>query len=189
MPPSLCLQEDIDMNVAVYCGSSAGNREAYLAQAAELGEKIAEHGHTLVYGGSNTGLMGAVADGALAVGGRVVGVQPGNVPLIQSRRHPGLTENLETGTMAERRSKMIELADAYIALPGGVGTLDEISEVLVLQHLGLIDAPIVFVDTDGYYQPLRTVFEQMIAEGFCEKETFRKVLFSGDLDEIMTFLG
>lgn len=174
------------MRIAVYCGSSAGGLEAYRSGAMELGKRIAEHGHELVYGGSNTGLMGAVADGALGAGGRVIGVQP-NVPLIQSRKHPGLTENIETGTMAERRSRMIELADAYIALPGGIGTLDEISEVMVLQHLGIVDAPIIFVDTDGYYQPLRAVFEHMLQQGFCEKELFAKVLFSDKMDEIMAF--
>lgn len=175
------------MNIAVYCGSSAGNQEAYAAGARALGKMIAEHGHTLVYGGSNTGLMGAVADAALDAGGRVIGVQP-NVPLIQSRKHPRLTENIETETMAERRSKMIELADAYVALPGGIGTLDEISEVMVLQHLGIVDAPIVFVDTDGYYQPLRAVFRHMLEQGFCERELFAKVLFSGDMDEIAAFV-
>ena len=124
------------MNIAVYCGSASGNRPSFTEGAKALGSWIAQNGHTLVYGGSRTGLMGATADAVLAGGGKVIGVIP-DVKLIQERRHPGLTECIETKDMAERKQKMIELADAYVALPGGPGTLDEISEVICLARLGI----------------------------------------------------
>lgn len=175
------------MKIAVYCGSTTGDRASYMQKAYELGKWIADNGHTLVYGGSNTGLMGAVADGAIDGNGRVIGVQT-NIPLIQSRKHAALTESIETATMAERKEKMMELADAYIALPGGIGTLDEITEILCLRSLGVADGPIVFYNADGYYEPMRTVLERMLASGFCTKESLERILFSGELEEIAAFL-
>lgn len=174
------------MKIAVYCGSSPGTAEKFTKAAALLARRIGEK-HTLVYGGSNTGLMGTIADEALAAGGKVIGVQP-NVPLIRARRHMGLTEYIDTETMAERRTAMIGLADAFVALPGGPGTLDEISEVLALTRLGILDKPCVFLDVDGYYAPMRALFEHMAENGFAEKEDFRRVLISENIDEVMAFL-
>ena len=114
--------------------------------------------------------MGAVADAVLAGGGKVIGVIP-DVKLIQERRHPGLTECIETKDMAERKQKMIELADAYVALPGGPGTLDEISEVICPARLGIENKACVLFDTDGYYQALKKIFEEMVEVGFSEKKT------------------
>lgn len=136
------------MNIAVYCGSASGNRPSFTEGAKALGSWIAQNGHTLVYGGSRTGLMGATADAVLAGGGKVIGVIP-DVKLIQERRHPGLTECIETKDMAERKQKMIELADAYVALPGGPGTLDEISEVICLARLGIENKACVLFDTES----------------------------------------
>ena len=147
------------MNIAVYCGSASGNRPSFTEGAKALGSWIAQNGHTLVYGGSRTGLMGATADAVLAGGGKVIGVIP-DVKLIQERRHPGLTECIETKDMAERKQKMIELADAYVALPGGPGTLDEISEVICLARLGIENKACVLFDTDGYYKDLKKIFEE-----------------------------
>ena len=138
------------MNIAVYCGSASGNRPSFTEGAKALGSWIAQNGHTLVYGGSRTGLMGATADAVLAGGGKVIGVIP-DVKLIQERRHPGLTECIETKDMAERKQKMIELAD-------------------------------------GYYQALKKIFEEMVEVGFSEKEDFKRVLVSADLDEIERFI-
>ncbi len=123
----------------------------------------------------------------LAGGGKVIGVIP-DVKLIQERRHPGLTECIETKDMAERKQKMIELADAYVALPGGPGTLDEISEVICLARLGIENKACVLFDTDGYYQALKKIFEEMVEVGFSEKEDFKRVLVSADLDEIERFI-
>ena len=157
------------MNIAVYCGSASGNRPSFTEGAMALGSWIAQNGHTLV------------------CGGKVIGVIP-DVKLIQERRHPGLTECIETKDMAERKQKMIELADAYVALPGGPGTLDEISEVICLARLGIENKACVLFDTDGYYQALKKIFEEMVEVGFSEKEDFKRVLVSADLDEIERFI-
>lgn len=175
------------MNIAVYCGSVSGNKEQFEKGARALGTWIGEHGHTLVYGGAQGGLMGIVADAVLEHGGTVTGVLPA-VESIQKRRHAGLTAYIETKDMAERKAKMIELSDAYVALPGGPGTLDEITDVISLARLGIEDKPCVLFDIDGFYQPLKTVFDQMLEVGFAEKGDFRKVLISEDLGKISVFL-
>lgn len=175
------------MNIAVYCGSVSGNKEQFEKGARALGTWIGEHGHTLVYGGAQGGLMGIVADAVLEHGGTVTGVLPA-VESIQKRRHPGLTAYIETKDIAERKAKMIELSDAYVALPGGPGTLDEITDVISLARLGIEDKPCVLLDIDGFYQPLKTVFDQMLEVGFAEKGDFRKVLISEDLGKIGVFL-
>ena len=175
------------MKIAVYCGSGSGNKEEYIRTAEELGRCIGENGHTPVYGGSNTGLMGTVADAVLAHGGRVTGVIP-DVPLIRSRMHQGLTEIIETDSMAERKTKMIELADGFAALPGGVGTLDEITEILSLQSLDIIDAPIVFINTLDYYLPVKQFIGNILANEFGREEYFEKVLFSDKIEEIGQFM-
>lgn len=175
------------MNIAVYCGSVSGNKEQFEKGARALGTWIGEHGHTLVYGGAQGGLMGIVADAVLEHGGTVTGVLPA-VESIQKRRHTGLTAYIETKDMAERKAKMIELSDAYVALPGGPGTLDEITDVISLARLGIEDKPCVLFDIDGFYQPLKTVFDQMLEVGFAEKGDFRKVLISEDLGKIGVFL-
>lgn len=176
------------MNITVYCGSSSEIGGNYIRDAAHLGEWIGRSGHTLVYGGSNTGLMGTIADAVLAAGGKVIGIQP-NVPLIKRRKHTGLTEYILTETMGERKARMIELGDAFVALPGGIGTLDEISEVMALVTLQIVPGKIVFFNTDGYYETLKTVFDRMIEDKFAGTWQFEKVLFSNDLKEIENFLG
>lgn len=175
------------MNIVVYCGSSSGAEEDFIKSAKELGAWIGKNGHTLVYGGSNTGLMGAVADAVLEAGGHVIGVIP-DVALIRARKHTGLTQYIETRTMAERKSKMIELGDAFVALPGGIGTLDEITEVLSLLSLGIISEPVVFVNTDGYYEPMRAILGNIVKNAFGRPEYFEKALFSADISEIGKFL-
>lgn len=176
------------MNIAVYCGSSSGNDEKFIESAKQLGSWIGKSGNTLIYGGANKGLMGAIADSVLENGGQVTGVLP-NVPQILARRHTGLTECIQTSSMAERKSKMIELADAFVALPGGIGTLDEISEVLSLASLDVISGPIVLYSVDGYYEPFRLVIRNIIESGFGREEYFKNMLFSDDLDEIGRFLN
>ena len=175
------------MNITVYLGANEGREPALKTAVCELGTWIGEHGHTLVYGGAQGGLMGIVADAVLEHGGLVTGVLPA-VESIQKRRHPGLTAYIETKDMAERKAKMIELSDAYVALPGGPGTLDEITDVISLARLGIEDKPCVLFDIDGFYQPLKTVFDQMLEVGFAEKGDFRKVLISEDLGKIGVFL-
>ena len=175
------------MNIAVYCGSTSGKKEAFTIGAVVLGVWIAEHGHTLVYGGAQGGLMGTVANAVLSNNGKAVGVLPA-VESIQKKRHPGLTEYIETKDLAQRKAKMIELADAYIALPGGPGTLDEISDVIALARLGTNSKPCVLFDLDGFYQPLKKVFRGMMEEGFAYKENFDSLLISADMEEIGDFV-
>ena len=171
------------MNITVYCGSTPGSLVCYTQEAAELGRWIGEQGHTLVFGGSCTGMMGAVADAVLEAGGKVIGVIP-DVAVIKKRMHPGLTEAIFTQTVAERRSRMIELGDAFIALPGGIGTLDEMTEVLSLASLELLDKPLVFFNTNGYYEPMRQVLEHIVGNEFGKKSYFEQVLFTNDPEEI-----
>lgn len=175
------------MNIAVYCGSSSGNNPRFIEAAKELGTWIGKNGHTLVYGGASKGLMGAVAGAVIEAGGRVIGVIP-DVAIIQARKHTGLTELIETGSMAERKSKMIELADAFVALPGGIGTLDEITEVMSLCSLSIVKAPIVLFNTGGYYEPLKAVLDNVISAEFGREEYFSNVLLSEDLNEIADHL-
>jgi len=174
------------MKIAVYCGSGTGSKPCYAAAARALGQWIGENGHTLVYGGSSGGLMGVVADTVLACGGKVIGVVP-EVELILNRVHPGITELIRTVTMAERKSVMIDLADGYVALPGGPGTLDEVSDILSLQRLGLTK-PCVLVDTEGYWAPLRAMLERMVAEEFVSAGELDAALFSDNMDRIGAFL-
>jgi uncharacterized protein (TIGR00730 family) len=175
------------MNIVVYCGSTGGIGEKYLESARILGKWIGENGNTLVYGGASKGLMGAVCDATLEAGGKVIGVLP-NVPRIQARRHQGLTEYIDTQSMADRKAKMIELADAFVALPGGIGTLDELTDVLSLASLDITGCPIVLFDTDGYYQPFKAVLRNIVENGFGQKEYFSGILFSEDMKEISEFI-
>ena len=175
------------MNIAVYCGSTAGNNSKFTDSAKELGRWIGENGHTLVYGGADRGLMGVLADSVLESGGKVIGVLP-DVPRIQERKHKGLTECINTASMAERKAKMIELSNAFVALPGGIGTLDEITDVLSLSSLDVITGPVVLFNTDGYYEPFKKLLDNVIQNGLGRKEYFERALFSDDMKEIAEFL-
>lgn len=175
------------MKIAVYCGSQSGSSPVYTETAERLGEWIGRNGHELVFGASNTGLMGAVADAVMRNGGRTIGVVP-DVPLIRARMHQGLSEYVFTQSMSERKQRMLELADAYIALPGGIGTLDEITEVICLSQLRIHTKPSVFVNVQGYYEPLKLMFDNMSAAGFAHEEGNGRVLFSDNIEEIAGFL-
>ena len=148
------------MNITVYCGSSSGNKDIYIEKAKELGKEIGLRSDRLIYGGSKTGLMGAIADAVLDNGGEVTGIVP-DVPLIQSRNHPRLTEMIFTKTMAERKTLMIEKGEAFIAMPGGIGTIDEITEILSLSSLNIVKAPVVFYDVNHYYQDIKELLDKV----------------------------
>jgi uncharacterized protein (TIGR00730 family) len=151
--------------LCVYCGSSVGADPRYRAAAKELGERLAAAGIELVFGGGHVGLMGVVADAALAGGGRVTGVIPER---LRSRElaHKGLSELIVTASMHERKRTMAERSDAFAILPGGVGTLDETFEIVTWRQLGLHDKPIFIVDVAGYWQPLRALFDHLAEHGF-----------------------
>lgn len=152
-------------SICIFCGSSPGNRPEYLQLARTTGWLIAERGLTLVYGGGKVGLMGAVADAALLAGGRVVGIIP-QMLLDREVGHPGLSELHVVGTMSERKLMMGELSDAFLTLPGGIGTLDELFEAWTWTQLGLHDKPCGLVNYQGYYDPLVQFLDRSVAEGF-----------------------
>lgn len=170
--------------VLVFCGSSPGARPEYAAAADALGRLIAERGLGLVYGGARVGLMGAVADGALAAGGEVIGVIPGQL-VAHEIAHTGLTELHEVGTMHERKALMAELSDAVIALPGGTGTLDELFELFTWSQLGLHRMPIGVLDVAGYWQPLLAMLDHMVTERLLRAEHRDTLLVSDDASELL----
>ena len=171
------------MNVTVYLGANPGNDPALAAAAHELGTWIGGAGHALVYGGSHSGLMGILADAVLAAGGRVTGVEP-QVFIDAEFQHEGIDELIVTRDMAERKAKMIELGDAFIAFPGGTGTLEEISEVMSAVSLGHLDAPCILYNLDGYYDDLKHLLERMIEKGLSTPERQRGIYFAENLDQI-----
>ena len=156
-------------SVCVYCGSRHGARESYAAAARRLGQLIGERGWQLVYGGGRVGLMGELADAALAAGARVVGVIPDSL-MRREVGHPGLSELHVVQTMHMRKQAMAERADAFIALPGGIGTFEELFEVWSWRQLGYHDQPIGVLEVDGYYEPLLAFMRRSTAEGFTSAE-------------------
>ena len=160
------------MNITVYCGSNFGDNPHFEEAAHDLGAWIARAGHTLVYGGSSVGLMGAVSRAAIEGGAPVIGVEPEFFIEAGVAQHD-LTELIVVETMGERKSKMIELGDAFVALPGGVGTLEEISEIMSRIRLGLVPDRCFLLNVDGFYDPLSALLSSMVDEGF---------LFASDLE-------
>ncbi|HQY61104.1 MAG TPA: TIGR00730 family Rossman fold protein [Polyangiaceae bacterium] len=155
--------------MCVYCGSRPGNRPEYSRAAVELGRALARRRIRLVYGGASVGLMGKVADAVLEGGGEVVGILP---RWLEAKEvgHPRLTELHLVDTMHTRKARMIERADAFIALPGGLGTYDELFEVLTWSQVGLHEKPIGLLDVAGYFGPLRALVRHTVAEGFATSE-------------------
>ena len=155
--------------ICVYCGSSNRVPESHKAAARDLGRQIAERGIDLVYGGGRVGLMGIVADAALAAGGRVVGIIPEHIQALEVD-HEGLTELHVVDSMHTRKRMMFDRSDAFVVLPGGMGTVDETIEVITWRQLGLHDKPIIMVDHEAYWQPFQTMIDHMVGIGFCRPE-------------------
>lgn len=151
--------------IAVYCGSRVGTDAVYAEAARAMGRAIGEGGHTLVFGGGKIGLMGIVADTVQAYGGRTFGVMP-RFLVDREQAHAGLDELVIVDTMHERKARMIAEADVFVALPGGVGTLEEIIEVLSWRHLGLIEGPVFMHNVAGCYDGMRRLLDDLIAAGF-----------------------
>jgi uncharacterized protein (TIGR00730 family) len=174
--------------LCVYCGSSIGADPRYREAATALGAGLAAAGIELVYGGGRNGLMGAVADAVLAGGGAAIGVIPRH---LQDREvaHLGLSELVIVETMHQRKQAMAERSDAFVALPGGVGTLDETIEILSWRQLGLHDKPIYIVDIGGYWSPLATLFDHVSASGFAAPIVPRLLRFLPDVGTLLTELG
>jgi uncharacterized protein (TIGR00730 family) len=171
--------------VAVYCGSANGNLPAFRAEALALGEAIAAAGFGLVYGGANVGLMGAVADAALAGGAEVIGVLP-DVLAGKEIAHIGLTTLELVPTMHERKARMAELADAFLVLPGGYGTLDELMEAVTWAQLGMHAKPCVLINTAGYWDVLLAFLDTAIAAGFLKAENKKLLRVAANAKEAMS---
>ena len=157
------------MRICVYAASSSQAHAEFSAAAFALGEALAINGHSLVYGGGSQGLMGAVADGALAHGGEVIGILPKFMADLEWG-HPGLTELCLVEDMRERKHQLLTDSDAVVALPGGCGTLEELFEAITLKRLGIYFSPIILLNTRDYYTPLQTFMQQVIDEKFMNAE-------------------
>lgn len=155
-------------SICVYCGSAGRVDERFRDAAQRLGRMIGERGLRLVYGGGRVGLMGLAADAALAAGGEVVGIIPDHIQALEVE-HTGLSELVVVDSMHTRKRIMFERSDAFVVLPGGLGTLDETFEILTWRQLALHDKPIVIVDEGGYWRPLEAMIDHMIAAGFCRE--------------------
>ncbi|EFG81854.1 TIGR00730 family protein [Corynebacterium ammoniagenes DSM 20306] len=171
-------------SVAVYCGSTLGNSPRFEQAAQQVGAELARRGLRMVYGGGNVGLMGTVADAAVAAGGEVVGVIPRQL-IDREMAHAGLTELEVVDTMAQRKTRMEELADAFLCLPGGVGTLEELVEVLTMQQLGHVHGPVGLVNVDGFWQPFLQTLQSMAACGFVQQRYIDAIALSSDPAEIL----
>lgn len=169
--------------VAVYCGSALGERPEFGEAARRLGEELARRGIRLIYGGGKVGLMGEVATACLEAGGEVTGVMPENLVDLEIA-HPGLTELVTTKTMSERKLRMEELADAFIALPGGMGTLEELFEVLVRQQLGPYTGPFAFYNVEDFWTPMMDALRLMGDEGFIRDRYLDAIVMEEDLDTL-----
>jgi uncharacterized protein (TIGR00730 family) len=174
-------------SVCVFCGSRVGNDPAYHRAAQELGTGLAQRGWRLVYGGGEVGLMGEVARAALSCGGEVLGVIPQRL-MDREVGKRDVSELVVTATMFERKERMLAASDAFVALPGGFGTLDELLEVITLAQLGYVEAPIVLTDIAGIWQPLLAAFDEIVARGFAEQRVRDLVTSIGDIQGALAFL-
>ncbi|MBI5544363.1 MAG: TIGR00730 family Rossman fold protein [Deltaproteobacteria bacterium] len=170
--------------VCVFCGSSPGGRSEYRAAAEALAQALARRGLGVVYGGGNVGLMGAVADAMLAAGGEAIGVIP-QALMDKELGHPGLTRMHVVGSMHERKAMMADLADGFVALPGGFGTFEEFCEVLTWTQLGFQKKPCGLLDVDGFYDGLLALFDRAVAERFVRPDHRAMVLTSAEPDALL----
>ena len=175
------------MNITVYLGANEGDAPSLKQAVQELGTWIGKSGHALIYGGSRCGLMGEIAESVLNAGGEVTGVEP-QIFVDGELQHEGLTKLIVTQDMTERKTKMIELGDAFIAFPGGTGTLEEIAEVMSKVSLKHLDAPCILYNLNGYYDGLKELLNKMISMGLSSKERQNGIYFAETLDEIKEIL-
>lgn len=175
-------------SICVFCGGNPGARPSYAAAARAVGRLLGERGITLVYGGASVGLMGTVADATLASGGKVVGVIP---TFLAAREitHAGLTELIEVRSMTERKDIMFARSDAFLALPGGLGTMDELFEVLTLGQIGQHQKPVGLLDVEGYYTSLLAFLDHATREGLVRREHREALITDTDLPRLLDKLG
>lgn len=175
------------MNITVYLGSNEGKDPQLKTAVRELGTWIGENHHTLVYGGSKRGLMGELAESTLLSGGEVIGVEP-QFFLDMGFDYDAITQLIPTKDMSERKAKMIELGEAFIAFPGGTGTLEEISEIMSKVVLGHLSDPCIIYNLNGYYDDLKRLLEKMVKTELAFEENLKGIHFASDLEEIVRIL-
>jgi len=171
-------------SICVFCGSSLGNDPIYQQMAEATGQAIAAQGQTLVYGGGRSGLMGVVANSALQAGGRVIGVIP-HALVDRELAHTGLTELHVVNNMHERKTKMAELSDTFVALPGGAGTLEEIFEQWTWSQLGIHQKPCAFLNVVGFYDDLLKMLQGSVERGFSQERFVDKLIVAEQIEDIL----
>lgn len=171
-------------SIVVFCGSSSGNDPEFLLSAKQLGTTIAARKARLIYGGAKVGLMGCIADAVLEKGGEVIGILPRFLS-IKEVAHEGLTQLIIVENMHERKTKMFELGDAFIAMPGGFGTLEELFEVVTWAQLGLHQKPIGVLNVNGFYDPLMAQLDQMVSKGLLKQSNRNLVMIDGTVDGLL----
>jgi uncharacterized protein (TIGR00730 family) len=176
------------MNICVFCGSATGNNPIFSQTAKELGSLLGSNGHTLIYGGGNIGLMGVVADSVLKANGNVVGVIP-NFLFDLEVAHTGITQLIRVGSMHERKQKMADLADVFIAMAGGWGTLDELAEILTWRQLQIVNKPIGILNTENFFSPLINMMDNMVSAGFLKSRNLEKLVRANEPKTLLTALG
>jgi hypothetical protein len=175
-------------SVCVFCGSQYGSDPAFRRVATALGEMLGAAGVSIIYGGGHVGLMGAVADAAMAAGGKVIGLIPTRL-LEREVGHRAITELITTRDMFERKQQMIDRADAFVILPGGLGTLDELLDVITLRQLGYHDKPIVLVNLDGYWDPFIALVDQIVGHSFALPGARTLYRVVATVDQVLPALG
>lgn len=174
------------MNICVYCGSSSGNNEKIIEQATTFGELICRRDHRLVYGGSSLGIMGAMANSVMKNDGEVIGVIPKDL-FKKEVAHQGITQLITVDGMHQRKSIMADRADAFMALPGGFGTLEELFEIITWNQIGIINKPVVLCNLEGYFDPLIQMIEKAVDAGFIKPENREILKVSETLEQSLQF--
>jgi cytokinin riboside 5'-monophosphate phosphoribohydrolase len=174
------------MNICVYCGSSPGNNQFILDSARTFGRLLAENGHQLIYGGSSLGVMGTIADSVMVNGGDVIGVIPENL-FRKEVAHQGITRLITVKDMHQRKSHMAELADAFIAFPGGFGTMEELFEIITWNQIGILLKPVTLMNIDGYYNPLIQMLDRGVETGFIKTDNRNIVNVAETLEQCLEF--
>ena len=175
------------MDICVYLSAQDGKSEAYKETVRRFGRFIAENGHRLIYGGSKSGLMGEIAISALEAGGEVIGVEP-EFFIEAEFQLEGLTELIVTRSMNERKEKLIELSDVFVAFPGSTGTLEEIADTVSMIKMGMIAKKIIIFNYNGFYEPLKILFASMISEELIREDELSGVLFADSEAELMSLI-
>jgi uncharacterized protein (TIGR00730 family) len=175
------------LSICVFCGSAPGVRPSYSAAARELGASLAQQSMTLVYGGGRLGLMGILADAALQAGGRVIGVIP-RMLIERELAHPNLTRQHVVSTMHERKTLMADMSDGFIGLPGGMGTFDELVEIVTWAQLGMHAKPVVLANIDNYFAPLYAMLDNAVVEGFVTADSRARWCNAESVESVMRIL-